>query len=159
MFLAKDKAVRLLLLILFSLLVSTATFAQICTGPVSGGISVDYDTSGNVYAVRCSTWQGANNACVLVYKSTDGGANWSYLADFHVGPTVTFSHPVVLTGSTGDKLYLFLLRSDQNGMIQMLRFSQSGTPEGIYYVKAGTDTITYFSACVDYENGDHLMVV
>jgi len=131
----------------------------ICTGPVSGGISVDYDTSGNIYAARCSTWQGANNACVLVYKSTDGGVNWSYLADLHVGPTVTFSHPVVLTGSTGDKLYLFLLRSDQNGMIQMLRFSQSGTPEGIYYVKAGTDTITYFSACVDYENGDHLMVV
>ena len=28
---------------------------SICTGPVSGGISVDYDTTGNVYAVRCTT--------------------------------------------------------------------------------------------------------
>jgi len=30
--------------------------------------------------------------------------------------------------------------------------------EGTYDVKVGADTITYFSACVDYENGNHLMV-
>jgi len=30
--------------------------------------------------------------------------------------------------------------------------------EGTYDVKVDADTITYFSACVDYENGDHLMV-
>ena len=40
----------------------------------------------------------------------------------------------------------------------MARLTQSGVLEGSYEVKVGADTITYFSACADYENGNHLMV-
>jgi hypothetical protein len=156
MFLTKNKVVCLLLIIFFSVLVSTATFAQICTGPVSGGISVDYDTSGNVYAVRCTTWNDVANACVKVYKSTDGGGDWPELTSF--ASAHTYSYPVVLTGRTGNKLYVLYLYSCQNGSIQVKRWTQSGLFEGTYDVKVDTDTITYFSACVDYENGDHLMV-
>ena len=66
----------------------------VCTGPVSGGISVDYDTSGNVYAVRCSTWYGVANAYIGVYKSTDGGESWSLLDDFATSPG-SYSYPVI----------------------------------------------------------------
>ncbi len=156
MFLTKNKVVCLLLRIFFSVLVSTATFAQICDGPVSGGISVDYDTSGNVYAVRCTTWNDVANACVKVYKSTDGGSVWSELISF--ASVHSYSYPVVLTGRTGNKLYVFYLYSYQNGSIRVHRYDQSGIQEGTYDVKVDTGTITYFSTCVDYENGDHLMV-
>jgi hypothetical protein len=70
-----------------------------------------------------------------------------------------YSYPVVLTGSTNSKLYVFYLNSYHNGNIRMARCSDSGEWEGFYDVKADEDTITYFSACVDYENGNHLMVV
>jgi len=123
----------------------------ICFGPVSGGISVDYDTSGNVYAVRCTT-----GGDFRIYKSTDGGKNWSDIATV-VAP-VGSSYPVILTGSTGNKLYLLYLSSSQNGDIWMARFTQSGVLEGSYEVKVGADTITYFSACTDLGKGDHLMV-
>ncbi|MCK4404486.1 MAG: T9SS type A sorting domain-containing protein [candidate division Zixibacteria bacterium] len=128
----------------------------ICRGPVSGGISVDYDTSGNVYAVRCTTWNGVANASIKVYKSTDGGKGWSELTSF--ASVHSYSYPVVLTGRTGNKLYVFYLYSYQNGSIRVHRYDQSGMQEGTYDVKVDTDTITYFSACVDYENGNHLMV-
>lgn len=124
---------------------------RICTGPVSGGISVDYDTSGNVYAVRCTT-----GGDFRIYKSTDGGKYWSDIATVVAPPGS--SYPVILTGSTGNKLYLLYLSSSQNGDIWMARFTQSGVQEGSYEVKVDTDTITYLSACVDYENGNHLMV-
>jgi hypothetical protein len=129
----------------------------ICTGPVSGGISVDYDTSGNVYAVRCTTWNDTANARINVYKSIDGGKSWPSFASFSTWPG-SYSYPVVLTGSTTSKLYVFYLSSYQNGNIQVKRWTQSGVFEGTYDVKVDTDTITYFSACVDYENGNHLMV-
>jgi hypothetical protein len=151
MFLPKNKWICLLLMIIFSILVSTATFAQICTGPVSGGISVDYDTSGNVYAVRCTT-----GGDFRIYKSTNGGSSWFDIATV-VAPLGS-CYPVILTGNTGNKLYLFYLSSIQNGDIYLARFTQSGVLEGSYEVKVGADTITYFSACVDCENGDHLMV-
>jgi hypothetical protein len=161
MFLTKNKVVFVLLIIFFSVLVSTATFAStstICTGPVSGGISVDYDTSGNVYAVRCTTWNDTAQARINVYKSIDGGKSWPSFTSFSTWPG-SYSYTVVLTGSTDSKLYVFYLSSYQNGNIQMKRWTQSGVFQGTYDVKVDTDTITYFSACVDYENGDHLMVV
>ncbi|KPK74881.1 MAG: hypothetical protein AMJ89_05285, partial [candidate division Zixibacteria bacterium SM23_73] len=156
MFLTKNKVVCLLLIIFFSVLVSTATFAQICSGPVSGGISIDYDTSGNVYAVRCTTWNDVANACVKVYKSTDGGWDWPLFASF--ATVHSYSYPMVLTGRTGNRLYVFYLYSYQNGSIRVHRYDQSGIQEGTYDVKVDSDTITYFSACVDYENGNHFMV-
>ncbi|MFQ6032679.1 MAG: hypothetical protein ACE5K2_07135 [Candidatus Zixiibacteriota bacterium] len=123
----------------------------ICRGPVSGGISIDYDTSGIVYAVRCTT-----GGDFRIYKSTDGGGLWSDIAT--VDAPIGSSYPVILTGSTGNKLYLFYLRSSQNGDIWMARLTQSGDLESSKEVKVDTHTITYFSACVDYENGNHLMV-
>jgi hypothetical protein len=125
--------------------------ASIATGSVEGGMSIDYDTSGNVYAVRCTT-----GGDFRIYKSTDGGKHWSDIATVVAPPGS--SYPVILTGSTGDKLYLLYLSSNQNGDIWMVRLTQGGVQEGSYEVKVGTDTITYFSACADYENGNHLMV-
>ena len=124
----------------------------VCLGPVSGGISVDYDTGGNVYAVRCTT-----GGDFRIYKSTDGGKWWSDMA--FVGAPLGSCYPVILTGSTGNKLYLFYLRSSQNGEIWMARLAQSGANEGSYEVKADADTITYFSACTDLGEGDYLIVV
>jgi hypothetical protein len=129
---------------------------QIYEGSVEGGISLASDTSGNLYAVAARDSTEGLEA-FFIYKSTDGGMNWSNIATL-VAP-IGSSYPVILTGSTGNKLYLFYLSSSQNGDIWMARLTQSGVHEGSYYVKVDSDTITYFSACTDLGKGDHLMVV
>jgi hypothetical protein len=133
----------------------------IATGSVSGGISTDHDNDGNLYAVRCTTYSGVDKGRVNVYKSMDEGTSWHFLCGFYSsGASFTFSYPVVLTGTSGtpDKLYVFYLRSDQNGKIGIARFTQNGSFEGFYEVKADDDTITYFSVCTDLGQGDHLML-
>jgi hypothetical protein len=192
---AKHRSIYSFLIILSSLLVSTAIFAvdkrdipsapkanfhprdislqnevngffkpsrwgnddTIATGPVYLGISSDYDTSGNLYAVRCTTYVDSINADIRVYKSTDGGQSWFYFTDiYYPNAAYRFSYPVVVTGSNPNKVYVFALSSYQNGDIGVGRLSQNGTWEGWHYVKANADTITYFSACTD--DGSHLMV-
>ena len=146
MFSSKNKTFLLFLIILSSLLVSTAIFAvdkrdlpsaqkvnfgprdissqnevneffkpsrwgndvTIATGPVYGGISTDYDTAGNLYAARCTTWSDKGNfSKVIVYRSTNNGTSWFPFCSY--GPFVpTFAYPVILTGSIGGKLYLFV---------------------------------------------------
>ncbi len=122
----------------------------VATGSVEGGISIDSDTSGNLYAVRCTT-----GGDFRIYKSTDGGKNWSDIATV-VAPAGS-SYPVILTGSTGNKLHLFYLSSSQDGDIWMYSIAQDGEGES-YEVKVDSDTITYFSACTDMGRGDYLMV-
>jgi hypothetical protein len=130
----------------------------VAEGPVEGGISLASDTSGNLYAVRCSTWNGVPDAHIAVYKSTDGGESWSWFAAFY-STLASYSHPVVLTGKNTNKVYLFYLYPYQSKRIQMKRYTQSGVLEGTYDVKLDTDSITYYSACTDLGIGDHLMVV
>jgi hypothetical protein len=133
----------------------------IAVGEVSSGISSDYDGSGNIYAVRCSTYLGTDNAYLRVYKSTDDGANWSWLCGFVAsGGGASFSYPVILTGSSGDpdKLYIFYLRSSNNGEVRVARYNQSGGSEGFFNIKSDSDTITYFTACGNYGLGSRLMV-
>jgi hypothetical protein len=127
----------------------------IVTGPVEGGISLASDTSGNLYAVRCST---DVSTTLIIYKSTDAGAFWSHLAETGA-PSGSLLHPVLLTGSNGDKLYLFNLYSSLNGIIRLLRYHQDGSWDSNLEVKVDSDTITYFSACTDLGVGDHLTVV
>ena len=127
----------------------------VATGTAEGGISLASDTSGNLYAVRCST---DVSTTLIIYKSTDAGASWPYLTQTGA-PSGSLLHPVLLTGSNGDKLYLFYLRSSNNGSIVLLRYTESGTFDGNFNVKVDSDTITYFSACTDMGVGDHLMVV
>jgi hypothetical protein len=132
---------------------------SVAEGSVSGGISIECDAVGNMYAVRCTTYLDSSNAGVRIYKSTDGGASWFVLYGFGApGGTYRFSYPTVVTGSSGDKLYVFYLRSDQNGNVGVARMLQDGTWEGAYDVKADDDTITYFTACGDYGAGDTLVV-
>jgi hypothetical protein len=131
----------------------------ITDGSVSNGISIDSDGSGNMYAVRCTTYLDSANAGVRIYKSTDGGASWFVLNGFGAANgAFSFSYPTVLTGSSGNKLYVFYLRSDQNGKIGLARFLQSGFFEDYFDIKADNDTITYFSVCGDYGGGDTLML-
>jgi hypothetical protein len=127
----------------------------VATGTVEGGISLASDTSGNLYAVRCST---DVSTTIFIYKSTDAGESWSYLTQTGAS-SGSLLHPVLLTGSSGDKLYLFYLRSSFNGSIILLRYAPDGTFDGNFNVKVDSDTITYFSACTDLGVGDHLMVV
>jgi hypothetical protein len=130
----------------------------IITGSVSNGISADY-CADSLYAVRCTTYAGIDNARINIYKSTDEGATWQYLSGIY-NPTSQFSYPVILTGtnSSPDRLYLFYLRSTQNGDIGVARFTQQGAFEGFFEVKSDVDTITYFSACTNYGLGNRLMV-
>ena len=135
----------------------------VATGPVENGISIDHDTSGNLYAVRCSTYNGVDNAFVGIYKSTDGGANWFYLTSWWSSMGNSCSYPVILTGSWGNKLYFFDLYSGFNGDLYVDRFTQSGTWEHWTFIETtpsseGRDTITYFSACTNYGLGNCLMV-
>ncbi len=135
--------------------------ATIAPGTVSGGISVDYDASGNLYAVRCTTWAGVANARVHVYKSVNEGASWSWLCGFYAsGGSFTYSYPVIVTGTAGtpDKLYIFYVKSTGNGDIAVARFTQTGSFEGFFDVKADADTITYLSACGNIGAGSRLMV-
>ena len=126
----------------------------VATGPVAGGISLTCDTSGNLYAARCST---EVSTTIFIYKSTDAGQSWSYLTQTGA-PSGSLLHPVLLTGSNGDKLYLFNLYSSLNGSIRVLRYLQDGSWDVNLEVKVDSDTITYFSACSDMGVGDHLMV-
>ncbi len=133
----------------------------ISTGTVTGGISADYDTAGNLYAARCSTYyfKGVNSR-VIVYKSTDNGASWFYHCKY--GPFAqTFSHPVILTGSIGNRLYLFVWVSQFNGEVWMARFNaQTGQFETSMGVATGVaDTISYFTACTNMGRGDTIVVV
>ncbi|UCB53358.1 MAG: T9SS type A sorting domain-containing protein [Candidatus Zixiibacteriota bacterium] len=125
----------------------------IVLGRTANGISTDYDNSGNIYAARCTTAGGVNDARIRVYKSTDGGNSWSYpyLCSFYA-PGSELSYPVVLTGTSGtpDKLYIFYLRSDNNGDIWVARYTLDGVFEGFYSVKVDSDTIAYFTACANY---------
>ena len=131
----------------------------VAEGSVSGGISIDCDAGGNMYAVRCTTYLDSTDAGINIYKSTDGGGSWFALFGFAAsGGAFRFSYPTVLTGSSGNKLYVFYLRSDQNGKIGVARMLQDGTWEGTYDVKADDDTITYFSVCGDFGAGDTLVV-
>lgn len=137
------------------------TDATIAQGPTSNGISVDYDASGNIYAVRCTTYSGTANARVNVYKSANEGATWSYLCGFLAsGGSFSFSYPVIVTGTVGtpDKLYIFYRKSTNNGDIAVARYTQTGTWEGFFNIKADTDTISYFSACCNLGSGSRLMV-
>jgi len=126
----------------------------IVNGTVEGGISVAGDTSGNLYAVRCST---DVSTTLIIYKSTDAGESWSYLTQTGA-PSGSMLHPVLLTGSTRDKLYLFYLTSSLYGSVRLLRYTQSGGWDGNFGVKLDSDTVTYFSACTDLGKGDYLMV-
>ncbi len=135
--------------------------ATITGGSVSNGISTDYDASGNLYAVRCTTYAGTANALVRVYKSTNEGATWSYLCGFYAsGGSFSYSYPVILTGTSGspDKLYIFYRRSSNNGSIGVARYTQSGSNEGFFNIKYDSDTVSYFSACADYGLGSYLIV-
>jgi hypothetical protein len=127
----------------------------VATGTVEGGISLASDTSGNLYAARCST---DVSTTIFIYKSTDAGASWSHHTQTNAS-SGSLLHPVLLTGSSGDKLYLFYIRSSLNGSIVLLRYAPNGTFDGNFEVKVDSDTITYFSACTDLGTGDHLMVV
>jgi hypothetical protein len=127
----------------------------IATGTVEGGTSLASDTSGNLYAVRCST---DVSTTLIIYKSTDAGESWSRLTQTGA-PSGSLLHPVLLTGSTGDKLYLFYLTSNLNQSVRLLRYTQEGAWDGNFGVKLDSDTITYFSACTDLGVGGHLMVV
>jgi hypothetical protein len=126
----------------------------IVAGTVEGGISVAGDTSGNLYAVRCSTDVATT---LIIYKSTDAGETWSYLTQTGA-PGGSMLHPVLLTGSTRDKLYLFYLTSNLNQSVRLLRYTQAGAWDGNFGVKLDSDTVTYFSACTDLGKGDYLMV-
>ena len=144
----------------FSKPATWGTDITISTGPVYGGISTDYDAGGNIYAARCSTYLDSINAMVIVYKSTDGGTSWSYLCGFFADQgSFKYSRPTVLTGSVGNKLYVFHWRSTQNGDIGMARFTQDGTHEGFYTLKSGLDTLSYFSVCSNMGRGDTIVVV
>jgi hypothetical protein len=133
----------------------------IATGSVAEGISVDWDDDGGLYAVRCTTYMGTENARINIYKSTDSGISWFHLASLMASQgNFSLSLPVVLTGTSGtpDKLYIFYLRSDQNGKIGVARFTVNGVWEGFFHVVADDDTITYFSVCTDLGQGNHLML-
>jgi hypothetical protein len=133
----------------------------IAKGPVSGGISTDYDTAGNLYAARCSTWVGKGNfSQVVIYKSTNNGASWFNRCQY--GPFgVTLSYPVILTGSIGNRLYLFVRTDQDNGDIFVVRFkAQTGGFETSQNLAPGpADTISYFTACTNMGRGDTLVVV
>lgn len=126
----------------------------IATGTVEGGISIASDTSGNLYAVRCST---DVSTTLIIYKSTDAGESWSYLTQTGA-PSGSLLHPVLLTGSTRDKLYLFYVTSSLYGSVRLLRYTLEGDWDGNFGVKLDSDTVTYFSACTDLGRGDYLMV-
>jgi hypothetical protein len=129
----------------------------VANGPIYSGFYTDYDDSGNIYAVRCTTYYDSSNARINIYASTDGGASWSLLNYIGAGGgNYKMSYPVILTGNLGNKLYLFYLRSIQSGDLTMARFSKDGNPEGLYDIKADIDTISYFSVCTD--DGSHFMV-
>jgi hypothetical protein len=133
----------------------------IATGTVAGGISTDYDTAGNLYAARCSTYYDKGvHSRVIVYKSDDNGASWSKFCQY--GPfAVTFSYPVILTGSIGNRLYVFVLGSQNNGEVWMARFNaQTGGFETSMGVATGVaDTISYFTACTNMGRGDTIVIV
>lgn len=131
----------------------------IAPGTVSGGISATHDFNDNMYAVRCTTWEGTTNRMVRIYKSTDDGVSWSYFRGFYSVAAYSYSLPVVLVGNDGDSsfVYVFYLYSYQNGNVQMVRWRLDGSGYMYKNVEAGTDTISYISATCS-PDGESLVV-
>ena len=136
----------------------------ISTGLAENGISVDCSAGDTLFAVRCTTWNAVENAGMIIYRSTNGGVAWSpfdtvfQLDTIFTFGGITYSYPVLLTGSVNRKLYLFYWISSNNGDIRMRSWNQDGTDEFAGAVKADADTITYFSACTDFGQGNYLML-
>jgi len=132
----------------------------IATGAVSGGISAEYDINANMYAVRCTTYMGNTNGKVDIYKSTNSGSSWFWINGWQ-SSAYKYSYPVAITGTSGvpDKLYVFYLRSSNNGDIRVARYNLAGALEGYFNVKADSDTITYFSVCGNFGIASTLMLV
>jgi hypothetical protein len=132
----------------------------ISDGDVSGGITATYDDSGYLYAARCTTYSGTERNSIRIYRSTNGGMTWQpfwgfAIMDYH--PTM----PVLLTGQhlTNNWLYILYLVDVDNGNIGIARVKIDSLADyNFYSVASGPDTITYFSACADFETGSHLMV-
>jgi hypothetical protein len=145
----------------FSRLPTWGNDVLIASGSISGGISSDYDTAGNFYAARCTTWSTAKGVLnkVIVYRSTNNGTSWSPFCGY--GPFVpTFAYPVILSGSINNKLYLFVWINQNAGDIFMARFNTLyGSFETSAAVAPDEDTISYFTACTNMGRGDTLVVV
>jgi hypothetical protein len=134
----------------------------IAPGTVSGGISVTYDSSGNMYAARCSTYNDTARYSVRIYRSTDDGYTWQPFKFFISAGGYSFFYPKLLVCQKADSNYLYLLywRSDLNGRVRLGRWKLDGAGSPSWYdvVSGGPDiAITYFSACSNL-NGDTLFV-
>jgi hypothetical protein len=142
----------------FTRLYSWGSDVTIATGAVSGGISATYDSYGNMYAVRCTTYLDNENGKLDIFKSTDGGVSWNRINGWYSN-TNKYFYPVAITSVSPSKLYLFYLRSTANGYLKVARLSLDGTLEGHFNVKADMDTVTYFAARASWAMAGILHVV
>jgi hypothetical protein len=109
------------------------------------GSGADYEDDGTMWAV-CSPF----DSTVKVYKSTDAGQTWNYIAGFGWSPACQFGRVQVVVG-IGDSnfVHVFALLPLQNGDLVDAIFLHDGTFAGWSSVKSGADTVSDFSVCRD----------
>jgi len=99
----------------------------------------------------------ANGDTIRIYRSTDGGSNWSnWNGVLHPGNVLSSPELVVAEGDSSF-VFLFLRTSANNGDIYCARFGLTGGAN-IFSVKVDSDTIVNLSACKDNGNPYYLYV-
>jgi hypothetical protein len=68
-------------------------------------ICIDADTLGGIYVALNARWQDSLSI-VRIYKSTDGGSNWSFLFSFYSPGLAIQSFDMCVTDTTGGKFIL-----------------------------------------------------
>ncbi|MEO0069790.1 MAG: sialidase family protein, partial [candidate division WOR-3 bacterium] len=98
-----------------------------------------------------------NGDTIRIYRSTDGGNNWSYFNGVQHPGYVLSSPELVVAEGDSSFVFLFLRTSAGNGDVYCVRY---GLTSGawVFPIKVDADTIVNVSACRDNGNPYYLYV-
>jgi hypothetical protein len=128
--------------------------------PTFGQLQIDHAANGDLYAGLLVPGAGVDDTLML-YKSTDGGRNWTYWAflpgNASLGGVAAFDLKVGdRPGSTW--VYLFVHRDASGGGLYWYRIRPDFSAQANGLIAAGGDTIRGVSADRNIEDPNHLFV-
>ncbi len=117
--------------------------------------ATDYEADGTMW-----TAAGLPDSTINVWKSTDHGTSWTYIAGATVTPKALYGRLGMAVG-TGDSnfIHVMLIHPNNNGDVYELRWNHDGTGVHMFPVWVGPDTIIDISMCRDNTSPYYLYAV